>query len=208
MMTPKKHSAIVTAIATCLSASVAPVPAESATIPTIAGHQINSIQPQAFTLGIPDGQVFLPLDKATDYLNQLNSTQRMLLESAIRDRQTRGKGALFATNEGRTKKICKEAIEQNMRVKEAINIVMQPDNLARLFPDNLEQRVHYRNLLIRFGRAIAQSEFIARDAINAMEQCAAPTLTKKITGMPCEEDVRAMVAAEHRNLGLSAPEFS
>ncbi|HCB7201712.1 TPA: iron-sulfur cluster assembly scaffold protein SufA [Escherichia coli] len=136
--------------------------------------RINSIHQLPLTSGIPDEYVFLPLDKATDYLNQLNSTQRMLLESAIRDRQARGKGALFATNEGRVRKICKEAIEQNMRVKEAINIVMQPDNLARLFPGNPEQRVHYRNLLIRFGRAIAQSEFIARDVINSMEQCTAP----------------------------------
>ncbi|EJL2296665.1 iron-sulfur cluster assembly scaffold protein SufA [Escherichia coli] len=135
---------------------------------------INSTHPQTLTPGIPDGYVFLPLDKATGYLNQLNSTQRILLESAIHDRQARGKGALFATNEEKIKKFCDETIKQNMRVKKAIKTVIQPDNLARLFPGNPEQRVSYRNLLIRFGRAIAQSEFIARDIINAMEQCTAP----------------------------------
>lgn len=135
---------------------------------------INSTHPQTLTQGIPDGYVFLPLDKATDYLNQLNSTQRILLESATHNRQTRGKGALFATNEERIKKLCDETIEQNMRVKKAIKIAIQPDNLACLFPGDPEQRASYRNLLIRFGRAIAQSEFIARDTINAMEQCSAP----------------------------------
>ncbi|KAE9756150.1 iron-sulfur cluster assembly scaffold protein SufA [Escherichia coli] len=135
--------------------------------------RINSIRQLTLTSDIPDRVVFLPLDKATDYLNQLNSAQRILLESAIRDRQAIGKGTLFAINEGRIKKICKEVIKHNMRVKEAINIAMQPDNLARLFPDNPEQRARYRSLLICFGRAIAQSEFIARDIINAMEQCTA-----------------------------------
>ncbi len=136
--------------------------------------RINSIRQLALASGTPDEYVYLLLNKATDYLNQLSSTQRMLLESAIRDRQARGKGALFTTNEGRIKKICREVIKHNMRVKDAIKIVIQPDNLARLFPDNPEQIARYRILLIHFGRAIAQSEFIARDVINAMEQCTAP----------------------------------
>lgn len=103
-----------------------------------------------------DGQVFLPLEEAIEYINGLNDNMRAALNAVIEERQNRGKGALFTDKTAKIIKICEESIKQHTRVKEAVKIVMDPDNLAKMYPDSLEQRIAYRNKLVRFGRAIAQ----------------------------------------------------
>lgn len=151
--------------------------------------------------------MFLPLDEATEYLTELNSRQRFLLQAVIQERQSAGKGALFS-NTKEMKRLCRSNLERHLRIKEAVSLVMQPDNLARAHPDNLGERANYRAQLMRFGRAIAQGEFILRDILSAIEQSKAPKSTVNLTGMPGDAEVKAMTAAEHKNLGLSAPEFS
>ncbi|MEM5487046.1 iron-sulfur cluster assembly scaffold protein SufA [Enterobacter cloacae] len=207
-MKKKSTHAAVAAIVASLTASLAPVPAKSASLPATAvesraHHNVST----ALTFELPGGQIFLPLDEATEYLTELNKSQRFLLQAIIQERQAKGKGSLFS-NVKDMKAICLDGIEQNLRVKEAVSIVMQPDNLAKTHPDNLGERAHYRSQLMRFGRAIAQGEFILRDILSALEQSKAPKNTVSLTGMPSDTEVKALIAAEHKNLGLSAPEFS
>nr|EHI0086424.1 hypothetical protein [Escherichia coli] len=68
--------------------------------------------------------------------------------------------------------------------------------------------MNYRNTLILFGRAIAQGEFIIRDLINAIERSITTDKTITMSNMPSDENVKEMIIAEHKNLGLSSPEFS
>lgn len=206
-MKQKSTSAAVAAIAASLMASLAPVPAKSTMLPaTAAESRTHQGVATALTFELSSGQIFLPLDEATDYLNQINQHQQFLLSAMIQDRQNRGKGAMFS-NPAQIKRICAESLEQHLRVKEAIRIVITPDNLAKLYPDSLEMRAQYRATLIRFGRAVAQGEFVIRDTIATIEQSRAPTNVVYLSDMPSEEDAKAMIAAEHKNLGLSAPEF-
>lgn len=210
-MNQKSTSAAVTAIVAALSASLAPVPAKSTVLPaSVVESKAHSRVAAALTLDLPDGQVFLPLDDAADYLNEINERQRFALHNIIQDRKREGKGPLFSDAQfsKNLKRLCSESLENSLRIKEAVKIVITPENLAKLYPGDLELQVHYRDQLIRFGRAIAQSEFLARDMMSAIEQSMAPANTAKLADMPGDEDVRAMIAAEHRNLGLSAPEFS
>ncbi|RJT27335.1 iron-sulfur cluster assembly scaffold protein SufA [Buttiauxella izardii] len=208
-MKQKSTSAAVAAIVASLSASLAPVPAKSTTLPTtVMESKAHVGVSAALTFELPSGQIFLPLEEATDYLNGINSNQRSLLSAIIQKRQLKGKGALLMANLVQTKRICEDALKQHARVKEAIKIVIAPDNLAKMHPDSLELRVQHRDALIRFGRAVAQSEFLARDTLNAIERSRPPSKTISLSDMPSDEDVRAMITAEHKNLGISAPGFS
>ncbi|MBB2646250.1 hypothetical protein [Escherichia coli] len=76
-----------------------------------------------------------------------------------------------------------------------------------MYPDSLEQRIAYRNKLVRFGRAIAQGEFIARDAINAIKRSTAPDKTTSLGNTLSDGNVKAMIIAEHKNMGLPARSF-
>ncbi|ADU72611.1 hypothetical protein [Pantoea sp. At-9b] len=210
-MKQKSTPAAVAAIVAALTASLAPVPAKSTVLPaSVVESKAHSRMATVMTLDLPGGQVYLPLDVATDYLNDISERQQFALHNIIQDRQREGKGALL--HEAQTlkdlKRLCLESIENSLRVKEAVKIVMAQDNLAKQYPGDLEQQVKYRNQLIRFGRAVAKSEFLARDMISAIEQSKAPAKTVKLTDMPSDEDVRNMIAAEHRNLGLPSTGFS
>ncbi|MDZ7322936.1 iron-sulfur cluster assembly scaffold protein SufA [Kosakonia sacchari] len=208
MKKKKPTPAALAAIVASLMASLAPVPAKSTMLPASAVEYKtqHGISP-ALTFELSSGQIYLPLSEATDYLNQVNARQRFLLQAMIQDRQREGKGSLFTDVKG-VKKICLESLEQHMRVKEAVLLVLQPDNLAKKHPHDLEERARYKAELQRFGRSLAQGEFILRDLISAIEQSKAPEKTASFTNMPSDADVKAMITAEHKNLGLSAPEFS
>lgn len=207
-MKKKSTPAAVAAIVASLMASLAPVPAKSTMLPTsVVEYNTQRGVSSALTFELSSGQIYLPLDEATEYLNQLNAQQRFLLNAMIQDRQREGKGSLF-TNVKSVKKICLDSLEQHMRVKEAVLLVMQPDNLARKYPDDLAERARYKAELQRFGRALAQGEFILRDLISAIEQSKTPEKTVSLADMPGDAEVKTMMTAEHKNLGLSAPEFS
>lgn len=207
-MKKKSTPAAVAAIVASLTASLAPVPAKSTSLPatvveTKAQHGIST----ALTFELPSGQIFLPLDEATEYLTELNSRQRFLLQAIIQERQGAGKGSLFS-NTKEMKRLCLENLEHHLRIKEAVSLVMHQDNLAKTHPDNLGERTHYRAQLMRFGRAIAQGEFIIRDMLLAIEQSKAPKSTVRLSGMPSDAEVKAAIAAEHKSMGLSAPGLS
>ncbi|HFQ9465496.1 TPA: iron-sulfur cluster assembly scaffold protein SufA [Escherichia coli] len=209
-MKQKSKSTAVTAIVAALSASLAPVPAKSTTLPATAiEFMAHTKVVSTLTFELHDGQVFLPLEEATEYVNGMNDNIRAALNLAIAERQHRGKGPLFTDGSAKvTKRICEELLQHHIRVKEAIKIVMTNDNLASMYPDSLEQRMNYRNTLILFGRAIAQGEFIIRDLINAIERSITTDKTITMSNMPSDENVKEMIIAEHKNLGLSSPEFS
>lgn len=208
-MKQKSKSAAIAAIATALTASLAPVPAKSTILPTtVIESGTHARVVSMLTFEHHDGQVFLPLEEAIEYINGLNDNMRAALNAVIEERQNRGKGALFTDKTAKIIKICEESLKQHTRVKEAVKIVMDPDNLAKIYPDSLEQRIAYRNKLVRFGRAIAQGEFITRDAINAIKRSTAPDKTTSMGNTLSDGNVKAMIIAEHKNMGLPAPEFS
>ncbi|PUV39386.1 iron-sulfur cluster assembly scaffold protein SufA, partial [Cronobacter sakazakii] len=180
-MKKKSTHAAVAAIVASLTASLAPVPAKSASLPATAvesrtHHGVST----ALTFELSGGQIFLPLDEATEYLTALNNSQRFLLQAMIQERQVKGKGGLFS-NTKEMKSLCLESLEQHLRVKEAVSIVMQQDNLAKAYPDNLGERPHYRSQLMRLGRSLAQGQFILSGMLSAIEQSKAPKNTDSLT---------------------------
>lgn len=124
--------AAIAAIATALTASLAPVPAKSTILPTtVIESGTHARVVSMLTFEHHDGQVFLPLEEAIEYINGLNDNMRAALNAVIEERQNRGKGALFTDKTAKIIKICEESLKQHTRVKEAVKIVMDPDNLAK-----------------------------------------------------------------------------
>ncbi|MQL46602.1 hypothetical protein GEA64_00710 [Photorhabdus khanii] len=56
--------------------------------------------------------------------------------------------------------------------------------------------------IVKFGRAIASSEYIACDILSAIEQSLPPTKTYQPDNLPTNSEVKLMISAEHKNLGL------
>ncbi|WP_434526868.1 iron-sulfur cluster assembly scaffold protein SufA [Photorhabdus asymbiotica] len=157
------------------------------------------------TFNLPGEQVFLPLSEATTYLQSLNEYVRKSLSEAIAYRVAKGKGKLFS-NTALMKKLANDNIEHCIRIKEAIRIVLSPDNLNNHFPDPPEREI-FRENIVKFGRAIANSEYTAHDILSAIEQSQPPTKTYHPNNLPSTNEVKALISAEHKNLGLSTPEF-
>ncbi|WP_170324318.1 iron-sulfur cluster assembly scaffold protein SufA [Budvicia diplopodorum] len=194
------------AIVAALMASLAPVPAKSTVLPgTAIEVQKREGLTSTLTFNLEGEQVFLPLAEATAYLNSLNDHKRKLLSESIEARAERGKGPLFSRS-SKMISLANENISQCVRVKDAIRIVLTHENLMAHFPD-LSEREFFKAELVKFGRAVALSEYIARDILSAIEQSVAPKKTYQPDNMPSADAVKAMIAAEHKNLGLSAPEF-
>ncbi|MCZ5438846.1 hypothetical protein O5476_16165 [Escherichia coli] len=122
-MKQKSKSAAIAAIATALTASLAPVPAKSTILPTTVIESVTHARVVSMlTFEHHDGQVFLPLEEAIEYINGLNDNMRAALNAVIEERQNRGKGALFADKTAKIIKICEESLKQHSRVKEAVKL--------------------------------------------------------------------------------------
>jgi|SRR5471030_297386 len=206
-MKAKAKKMAIPAIVAALMASLAPVPAKSATLPVTAVEvQKSEGLVSTLTFNLESEQMFLPLAEATAYLSSLNDHKRRVLADAIHERELKGKGPLFTTS-AKIIKLANENIANSLKVKDAIRIVLTPENLATRFPDQAEREA-YRTELVKFGRAVASAEYIARDIISAIEQSQVPKKTYQPDNLPSAYDAKAMISAEHKNLGLSAPEFS
>ncbi|WP_445375070.1 iron-sulfur cluster assembly scaffold protein SufA [Photorhabdus tasmaniensis] len=194
------------AMTAALLASLAPVPAKSTVLPmTVVEIQKSAGLVSTLTFDLKGERVFLPLSEATAYLQSLNEYTRKSLSEAIAHRVAKGQGELFS-NLVLMRKLANDNIEHCMRIKEAIRIVLSSDSLSKHFPD-LSEREIFRVNIVKFGRAIASSEYIACDILSAIEQSLPPTKTYQPDNLPANSEVKLMISAEHRNLGLSAPEF-
>ncbi|MNH37203.1 hypothetical protein D3C79_980750 [compost metagenome] len=92
-------------------------------------------------------------------------------------------------------------------MKDAIRAILAEGNLQNIFPDE-QEREKYKADLIGFGRAIATSEYLNRDILSAIEQSLPPARPCKANPSLTSEGVQAMIASEHKTLGISLPEWS
>ncbi|EOW0743966.1 TPA: iron-sulfur cluster assembly scaffold protein SufA [Proteus mirabilis] len=202
-MTKKTAQLTIATIATSLMASLAPVPAKSISLNTVTSVEKQATQEKmkALAFELPHGQIFLPLDEASEYLNNINIQQRILLDSLKEKRKNRGKGPLF-TNVAQVKRLCIDGLERHTQIKSAVQQVMSGNNIYNLFPDDLEQQAKYKKSLLQFGFAVAQGEFILRDILSCIEQCSIPEKTVRLVDMPDQKEVSAWIIAEHSKVGV------
>ncbi|EAW1261746.1 hypothetical protein AA11_06035 [Salmonella enterica subsp. diarizonae] len=71
---------------------------------------------------------------------------------------------------------------------------------------NRKDREEYKARLIKFGRAVANNDYTSRDILSSMDQCVPPKKTSNPKQPPAEA-VKAMINAEHKSLGIAAPEW-
>lgn len=199
----KTQKLAIPAIVAALMASLAPVPAESTTIPvTAVEHKSNDGMVSTLTYRPESEQIFLPLYEATTYLSGLNDHKRRLLNEAIELRSAKGKGLLFSSPQTMVK-LAEENIAHCIRIKDAIRIILSSE-LDEHFPEP-KAREKFRSELILFGRAVATSEYLAQDVISCIEQSRAPKKSYQPENQPSADEVRAMITSEHKSFGLSIP---
>ncbi|HDT3000557.1 TPA: iron-sulfur cluster assembly scaffold protein SufA, partial [Proteus mirabilis] len=129
-MTKKTTQLTIATIATSLMASLAPVPAKSISLNTVTSVEKQATQEKmkALAFELPHGQIFLPLDEASEYLNNINIQQRILLDSLKEKRKNRGKDPLF-TNVTQVKRLCIDGLERHTQIKSAVQQVMSGNNI-------------------------------------------------------------------------------
>ncbi|EBN8660573.1 hypothetical protein C2392_09940 [Salmonella enterica] len=194
------------AIVAALTASLAPVPASSATpiIPTIESQQIGNMTSH-LTFDLAERLFFLPLPEATSYLQTITNYMRRVLSDAVAERDLRGsKGKLFS-KEAIVRKTLMENIAHSRQIMAAIKTVVQDDYLKKVFPDPAE-REEYKTRLIKFGRAVANNLYTTEDALSHIDQQKSPEATCNMP-QPDVSEVKALIASEHRKLGLHAPDW-
>ncbi|RDL25958.1 iron-sulfur cluster assembly scaffold protein SufA [Serratia fonticola] len=205
-MKTKTKKMAVPAIVAALMASLAPVPAKSTIVPeTTVELQNHSGFVSTLTFNLVGEQVFLPLSEATAYLTSLNDHKRDMLAKAIEERVIKGKGPLFEST-AKIVKLAKQNIVECQRIKEAIRLVLSHENLSLSIQDKTE-REEFKASLIKFGRAVATSEYLAENILSAVEQSLPPKKSSSTTVTATSEEVKNMIRAEHRNLGLGVPVF-
>ncbi|ELD9769173.1 hypothetical protein RC452_002436 [Salmonella enterica] len=194
------------AIVAALTASLAPVPASSATpiIPVIESQQIGNMTSH-LTFDLTERLFFLPLPEATSYLQSITNYMRRVLSDGVAKRDLRGsKGRLFS-KEALLRKTLIENIEHSRQIMTAIKTVMQDDYLKKAFPD-LAEREEYKTRLIKFGRAVANNLYTTEDALSHIDQQKSPEATCNAP-QPDGNEVKALIASEHRKLGLHSPDW-
>lgn len=205
MKTRAKHMAT-QAIVAALTASLAPVPAASATpiIPVVEEHQ-NIQMVSHLTFDLTERLFFLPLPEATLYLQGITGYMRRLLSDAVSAWDLRGgKGRLFA-REAVLRKSLTETITHSQKIMEAVKTVMAEEYLHKQFPDR-DEREEYKSSLMKFGRAVANNRYTAEDILTHIEQVKSPHATVNAV-QPDAAEVRAMITAEHKSLGLNNPKW-
>lgn len=194
------------AIVAALTASLAPVPAANATpiIPVVEEHQ-NIQMVSHLTFDLTERIFFLPLPEATLYLQGITGYIRRLLSDAVSAWDLRGgKGRLFA-REAVLRKSLTETITHSQKIMEAIKTIMAEEYLQKQFPDQ-GVREEYKSSLMQFGRAVANNRYTAEDVLTHIEQVKSPRATINAV-QPDATEVRAMIAAEHKSLGLNNPKW-
>ncbi|WP_061771156.1 hypothetical protein [Serratia symbiotica] len=205
MKTETKKMAV-PAIVAALMASLAPVPAKSTIVPeTTVELQNHSGFVSTLTFNLVGEQVFLPLSEATAYLTSLNNHKRDMMAKAIEERVIKGKGPLFEST-AKIVKLAKQNIVECQRIKEAIRLVLSHENFSLSIQDKTE-REEFKASLIKFGRAVATSEYLAENILSVVEQSLPPKKSSSTTVTATSEEVKEMIRAEHRNLGLGVPVF-
>lgn len=204
MKTRAKKMAV-PAIIAALTASLAPVPAASATplIPVVGMHHDDRMVSH-LSFDLTEGLLFLPLPEATAYLQGITSHMRQLQAEMLSNWEARGGGRLLV-KEAKMRKALEESIAHSNSIREAIRIVIAEKNLIEKFSDS-DIRAAFKADLITFGRAVSNNQYTAEDIISQMEQARPPRATST-PPQPTAEEVKAMITAEHKSLGISAPKW-
>lgn len=194
------------AIVAALTASLAPVPASSATpiIPAIESQQIGNMTSH-LTFDLTERLFFLPLPEAASYLQGITNYMRQVLSDGVAKRDLRGSRGRLFSKEALVRKTLMESIAYSRQIMAAIKTVMQDDYLKKVFPDPVE-REEYKARLIKFGRAVANNLYTTEDVLSHVDQQKTPGATCNAP-QPDSNEVKALIASEHRKLGLHSPDW-
>lgn len=195
----KKNQNKVAYMAAAMAIAMAPVPANSLGYNDIAISAADT----STTLKTLQGSVaYLPIDDATDYIRAMADRLRFHLKT-IR-------------SEWEAKQVPIEMSKQKPFVqKHLVRELEVRINFAKKFISAVSMALNeigdsdpeLRKDIVAFGRAVASLRFTAEDFLSFIEQTHPPKKTSDENVGASIDEVKDMIRAEHRSLGLEAPAF-
>lgn len=185
-------------MAAVLALAMAPVPASSLGYPdivSIKAESITTLQP------LPGAIAFLPINDATSYLIILNKRMRFHLKSIREEWEEKPKPIEINNQSSLVQKHLARELEKR------IAIAQKFISAVKIALDNIGDDEELRQQIIAFGRAVATMRYYAEDFLSFIEQTHPPKKTIETNVIASAEEVKAMIRAEHKAIGLSAPVF-
>lgn len=190
----------VSSISAALAISLAPVPVNSIGYSDAAVSQFPA--PVGLSLqSIKDQIAYLPIGEATRYM--LNIAERMRFHhAALRASWEMNPGPIELDMQDEDIRDGMANIERYIKLSanfiEAVKLVLES------LPET-EQEL--KKAIISFGRATAQLRYALEDTLKFIEATHPPKKTVSLSLNVSDDDVHALIRAEHKNLGLSGPNF-
>lgn len=189
------------AIAVALTAALAPVPAKS------IGYQdvslgIHSTPPSTTMQELPKNTfVFIPIDDATAHVKAM--TERMISHRRNTEAEWEAKGEPFYLDK-QSKAVRNSFHYLSDRVKESKELIVAVRDALNSLD---EKETDKRRKITEFGRAIAAYRYAVEGILSFLESTHPPSEFANDISLSNEE-VQALIIAEHKALGLTPPTFA
>ena len=198
-MLKKIKKSTITQMAAAMALAIAPVPATS-----IGYNNIPGTTEFSTTLRANPGEiVFLPISQAIDYMK----SQTESLRSHLRNVKAEWEEKYIPIEMGKQSSVTqKHLIKELEKRSELARSFLSAAKIA-LDLSEVQQDEAVRKEVYTFGRSASALLFAIEDFLSFIRQTHPPETTSEAGSHLDANEVRAMIAAEHKNLGLSEPVF-
>ncbi|CVG94112.1 hypothetical protein [Serratia marcescens] len=186
-------------MAIALAAAMAPVPASSLGYMDIAN---TSAETSTTLQALPGAVAYLPIEEATQQIRLLTDRLRFHLKN-LRDEWEEKQYPIEMQKQS-------PLVQKHLmrELDKRISVAQKFIDAVKIALDDIEDNAALRSEIITFGRAVASMRYSAEDFLSFIEQTKPPKKTMETNVTASAEEVKAMIRAEHKQLGLSAPQFA
>lgn len=187
----------ITNISAIMALAMAPVPANSLGYNDIS---MNNIAMSTTLQILPDSIAFLPIGEATGYIKSMVSRIRFNLKNLKAEWE---KKRIPIENES-------QFFQTHLlyELEQRIALARKFISAAKIALGQTTKNEEYlRKEIITFGRSAADLLYSTEDFLSFIKQTRPPEAVSRAGEHLDTNEVRAMISAEHKNLGLSTPLF-
>ncbi|EEC6816334.1 hypothetical protein ACFVGB_003408 [Salmonella enterica] len=201
MMNKRQKKALANMVSAMALSAMAPVPANSLGYSDIAG--LNDTGPSVIMRSLDESNVYMDISEATTHTIELTNRMRFHLKTMREEWEEKRIPIHIDKNDTRPRKYVFALLGAQIKnckfYTEAVKIALNKPEAKK---DEL-----LRADIIAFGKAVAGLRFVAEEFLSFIEQTHPP---KAVSSEPLglsDSALKALIASEHKSLGLSAPVF-
>lgn len=195
----KKKQNKVGYMAAAMALAMAPVPASSlgySDIPTSSADKSTTLQ------ALQGSIAYLPIEDATFYIRSMADRLRFHLKNIRAEWEDKQRPIEIQRQSPFVQKHLMRELEKRIDIAKnfisAVGIALKEVG---------EDDNDLRDDIVTFGRAVASLRYTAEDFLSFIKQTHPPKEVDMVGINASADDVKAMIRAEHKSLGLSTPVF-